>query len=62
MSGIGLITSWLPVAFAIFLTEIRVGFFQEVRTDLHHTPQLHQLGAGILLRAEHLFAGYGDRQ
>ncbi len=29
MSGIGLITSWLPVAFAIFLTEIRVGFFKK---------------------------------
>jgi len=29
MSGIGLLTSWLPVAFAIFLTEIRVGFFKK---------------------------------
>ena len=29
MSGIGLATSWLPVAFAIFLTEIRLGFFKK---------------------------------
>ena len=29
MSGIGLLTSWLPVAFAIFLTEIRLGFFKK---------------------------------
>ena len=29
MSGLGLLTSWLPVAFAIFLTEIRLGFFKK---------------------------------
>jgi putative aldouronate transport system permease protein len=29
MSGIGLLTSWLPVAFAIFLTEIRTNWFKK---------------------------------
>jgi len=29
MSGLGLITSWMPVAFAIFLTEIRLGPFKK---------------------------------
>lgn len=29
MSGLGLITSWMPLAFAIFLTEIRVGWFKK---------------------------------
>jgi putative aldouronate transport system permease protein len=29
MSGLGLATSWLPVAFAIFLTEIRTGWFKK---------------------------------
>ena len=29
MSGIGLITSWMPVAFAIFLTEIRTRWFKK---------------------------------
>jgi len=29
MSGLGLAFSWLPVAFAIFLTEIRVGWFKK---------------------------------
>lgn len=29
MSGIGLVTSWMPVAFAIFLTEIRTRWFKK---------------------------------
>jgi putative aldouronate transport system permease protein len=29
MSGIGLATAWIPVAFAIFLTEIRSGWFKK---------------------------------
>jgi putative aldouronate transport system permease protein len=29
MSGLGLAASWLPVAFAIFLTEIKVGWFKK---------------------------------
>ena len=29
MSGIGIAMSWLPLAFAIFLTEIRVGWFKK---------------------------------
>jgi putative aldouronate transport system permease protein len=29
MSGIGLATAWIPVAFAIFLTEIRTGWFKK---------------------------------
>ncbi len=29
MSGISLMTSWLPMAFAIFLTEIRTGWFKK---------------------------------
>lgn len=28
MSGLGIVTSWLPMAFAIFLTEIKTGWFK----------------------------------
>ncbi len=30
MSGLGILTSWLPMAFAIFLTEIKTGWFKRI--------------------------------
>ena len=47
MSGLGLLTSWMPMAFAILLSEIRNRHFKK---QCRHLPQFqfHQLGSGLL--------------
>ena len=52
MSGLGILTSWLPMAFAIFLCEIKNMKF---RADIYNDSQLYQLGSCICNRILYLF-------
>jgi putative aldouronate transport system permease protein len=38
MSGLGILTSWLPIAFAVFLTEVKTSWFKRVVQTLTTIP------------------------